>query len=428
MQNNDLEPGMLRVFRLFAWLLLASKMILPLHLLRGRGFLISLVEPPSAQPSVNPPPASPDLTGPFIFIGFYLALVFALLYWPWLQRKLGRAAISAALVISTVGLLIEQSLLMRQGIFSQVYPFLTILLILVAWQYSYRHVVAFTLLNVLIQAALIIFFPTPQGFPNQEASQQPIPVYGFLVSLPITYLVLGYVVSQLVSAQRVQRQALAEANQKLISHAATLEQLTISRERIRLSRELHDTLAHTLSALSVQFEALLTISNGMPPKAQAMLEKMQLETRSGLDETRRALSALRASPLEDLGLPTALRALSEDFASRHSLELKLKTPEELDNLPMEVEQGFYRVAQEALENVGRHAHASQLQVCLEGKTSNLALTISDDGEGFLSGVGGDETKFGLRGMQERADLIGAKLVIDSQAGKGTIVRLVWEAV
>ena len=109
-------------------------------------------------------------------------------------------------------------------------------MILVAWQYSFKSVVAFTSLFVVAPVVLTIFFPAPLGFPNQEASQQPIPVFGFLFSLPNMFLILGYVVSQLVSPQRKQRQAMAEANQKLVSHAATLEQLTISQERIRLSR------------------------------------------------------------------------------------------------------------------------------------------------------------------------------------------------
>jgi signal transduction histidine kinase len=426
MQYKDLEPGMLRVFRLFAWLLLVFQLTLPLHILRGAGFHLLLGGPPPAKAANNPPPISPDLTIPYIFIGIYLALLFALLYWPPLQRFLGRAAIPAALVISMLGLLIEQSLLMRQGIFSQVYPFLTLLMILVAWQYNFKSVVGFTLLFILVQVLLMIFLPSPLGYPNEGASPQPIPVFGFLFSLPILFLVLGYVVSQLVSAQRKQRQALAEANQKLVSHAETLEQLATTRERIRLSRELHDTLAHTLSALSVQFEALQTLASQMPPKAQAMLDKMRLETQIGLDETRRALAALRASPLEDLGLPAALRTLSQDFSSRHNLVLTLDTPEDLEDIPLDVEQSFYRVAQEALENTCRHAQASRLDVCLKKYNSKLELMIRDDGEGFPSDEAGDGTKFGLRGMQERAELIDARLKITSQVGDGTTVQLVWE--
>jgi signal transduction histidine kinase len=426
MQYKDLEPGMLRVFRLFAWLLLLFQLTLPLHLLRGAGFHLWLGGPPPERPANNPPPTSPDLTIPFIFIGLYLALLFALLYWPPLQRILGRAAIPAALVISMLGLLIEQSMLMRQGIFSQVYPFLTLLMILVAWQYSFKSVVGFTFLFILGQVLLMVFFPSPLGYPNESASPQPIPVFGFLFSLPILFLVLGYVVSQLVSAQRKQRQALAEANQKLVSHAETLEQLATTRERIRLSRELHDTLAHTLSALSVQFEALQTLASQMPPRAQAMLDMMRAETQTGLDETRRALAALRASPLEDLGLPAALRTLSQDFASRHNLVLTLEAPEDLDDLPLEVEQSFYRVAQEALENAGRHAQASRLEVRLIKCNSQLELMIRDDGEGFPSDEGGNGTKFGLRGMQERAELINARLNIISLIGRGTTVQMVWE--
>ncbi len=100
----------------------------------------------------------------------------------------------------------------------------------------------------------------------------------------LAYLLLGYVVNRLAHAQRTQRQALEQANLRLIRHAETLELLAASRERLRLSRELHDTLAHTLSALAVQADALQTVWKPSSPKAQVMLSQMVASTRSGLNE------------------------------------------------------------------------------------------------------------------------------------------------
>jgi len=417
--TQELEPGMLRVFRLYAWLQLASKIILPLHLLRERAAVPALPAGRALLP--------PDLRLPAVVTVAHLAALFVLLYWPWVQRKLGRRAIAIALMVTTTGLILEQHLYLRQGVFWQLYPFLALVVILVAWQYNFRTVVMLTLAAVVLQTLLQVTLPVEMMIPMGGGERQPIPLLGFLFSLPMTFLVLGYVLSQLAEAHRKQRRTLAEANQKLVSHAALLEQLAVSRERMRLSHELHDTLAHTLSAMAGQLEALQTVADGLQPKARRMLDQIQEETRSGLDETRRALAALRASPIEDLGLPAALAALAQDAANRSNLKLELETPETLDDLPLEVEQTFFRVAQEALANAGRHAHASHLVVRLHRNHHSLTLIVQDDGEGFSADRPSDESRYGLRGMRERAEMIDAALSIESRPGRGTTVRMDWEA-
>jgi signal transduction histidine kinase len=236
-------------------------------------------------------------------------------------------------------------------------------------------------------------------------------------------LLIGYIVSDLVTAQRKQRQELAAANRKLVLYAVTLERLTISRERNRLARELHDTLAHTLSGLAVQLDAVLTVWPNTPPKAEAMLRRALVTTRQGLAETRRALHDLRATPLEDLGLSLAIRTLAENLAARCGLKLTLDVPDQLKELPPEIEQCYYRVAQEALDNVARHADASRLAVSLKQSDGDLVLRISDDGTGFATEAGASQNGFGLQGMRERADLIGGTLEIDSREGEGTTVLL-----
>ena len=158
---------------------------------------------------------------------------------------------------------------------------------------------------------------------------------------------------------------LFRSNQKLVSHAETVEQLTLSRERLRLSRELHDTLAHTLSAMAVQLDALTTIWHSSPQRAEQMVEEMLQTTRTGLDETRRALSALRVSALEEMGLALALRVLAEDFSARNALQLEFNCPDLLRALSPDVEQSLYRIAQEALENIARHAKATQVKLHVE---------------------------------------------------------------
>jgi signal transduction histidine kinase len=303
-----------------------------------------------------------------------------------------------------------------------------ILLILAAWQYGWRGVLAFTLSTAGVDVVLNLLAtwgdvvaPTPVDGPPRDVF-----IYAGIVSRSATFLVIGYVISRLVQAQRQQQRQLAEANQKLVSHAATLEQLATTRERVRLSRDLHDTLAHTLSAQAVQIDAVLTVWKDIPQRAQQMMERMLADTRNGLDETRRALRDLRAAPLEETGLAQALRSMAEDFAQRHSLELALDLPENADDLPPEVEQTFYRVAQEALENTARHALARRLELALAAGATHARLRVADDGRGFDPDQVASHG-LGLQGMRERAELIGARLELSSRPGQGTQVTLAWEA-
>src|SRR5439155_20678930 len=128
-------------------------------------------------------------------------------------------------------------------------------------------------------------------------------------------------------------------------HAGTLESLAVSRERNRMARELHDTLAHTLSGLSVQLETVEAYWDVEPRTAHAMLDRALEATRDGLQETRRALKALRASPLDDLGLGLALRRMAESAVARANIELDLEIPEQVPPLAPDVEHCIYRVAQ-----------------------------------------------------------------------------------
>ena len=407
MQKSEFEPGLLQVFRFYAWL--------------RAGLIILSVGVGLAHVDQDFP--REDLVIPGIFMVAHTLALVGFLYWHGLERKLGRFYFPTLMLLATAGLIIEQYLFTSRRAFWQVYLFLAILVILVAWQYSFRLVLFYILgmaaFELFIGAFFFVLTPFPMNLPVDERLFN----YILLGSRSITFVIIGYIVNRLVKAQRQQRQALAEANQKLVSHAATLEQLATSRERLRLSRELHDTLAHTLSAQAVQMDAILTVWQDAPPKAKDMLEDMLSATRTGLDETRRAMQALRSSALEEMGLSDALRSMAEDFAARHSLALEINLPEKIEDLPPEVEQCFYRVAQEALENSSRHAHARKLALSLNHHNGYLELAIQDDGKGFNPQNGSKEEGLGLRGMYERAELIGAKLSIDSQERQGTTVRL-----
>ncbi len=418
MWRERLEPGFLQVFRLYAWLQLLSFLLFPfLEYLRRR-------------------PAPPEAAiVPGLLMGACCCLLLALLYWRRLQAALGEWLIPGAIAAASAALLLAQRLFFTRALMWQIYPFLTVLLILVAWQYRFRVVALFALgaaILPVIASQLVLFpaltLPLPPA-PTREHVVIAIEStlgYALMVSTAFTLLLVGYVVNRLVDAQRRQRQALFDANQKLVNHAAMLEQLAVSHERNRLSRELHDTLAHTLSAQTVQIEALLTMGGDLPPKAQSMLEQMACATRRGLEETRRVLASLRSGPLDELGLAEAVRVLVTDFAARQDLRLDLDLPDVIDDLPAEVEQCFYRVTQEALENVARHSGAAHLRLQLADYQGGLRLEIADDGQGFDPQTAAGRGRLGLQGMRERAEMVGARLQIESRPGRGACLRLEWE--
>jgi signal transduction histidine kinase len=295
-------------------------------------------------------------------------------------------------------------------------PILFMALALTAWQYHWKQVVWFSLGLAAFRLILYYVLPRPTAQPT-------LPPITALTVQTISLLVVGYFITSLMRQLRAQHEALAQANAQLVHYAGTLEQLTISRERNRMARELHDTLAHTLSGLSVQLETVKAYLEVDPVTAQTLLDQSLAVTRSGLQETRRALKSLRASPLDDLGLALAISQLAHSAAERANLKLDLSMPEPLPALSPEVEQCVYRVAQEAIANVAHHANARQLSVALTCETDRVTLLIKDDGRGFDVRQGEQAGHYGLAGMRERAALIGADLNLESQPGHGTCLQL-----
>ncbi len=180
-----------------------------------------------------------------------------------------------------------------------------------------------------------------------------------------------------------------------------------------------------MSGLAIQLEAIKTLWDSNPPKARLMLEQAIQATDSGLAETRRALQALRAAPLEDLGLAMAIAEQAQSAAQRAGFQLALHLPETLYPLPPAVEQDFYRVAQESIENATRHAKAQHLTITLSQENGQLLLTVCDDEQGFDPQLSAERRGFGLRGMRERTEMLGGELSVESQVGQGTTVQLIY---
>jgi signal transduction histidine kinase len=412
MKRASIEPGLLQVFRIFVGIRLLLIII---------GLRLQAVVP--AQRSRI-----------YLFILLLeAAILLVYLSWSWFRHHMGKAYLPVAIIFASGSPIFEQAIAMvlrhenilqgdsaTGGIWGLVI-LLLVPLILVSWQYSFRAVIAYIAGTAIFE--LIFTIPTAARIGIDVAT-----LIGVVLVRSLLFLLIGSIIVRLMRAQREQREALARANIELARHATTIEQLATSRERNRLARELHDTLAHTLSGLAVQLEAIISIGEDDPKAIEGMLEQSLKTTRDGLREARRAIQALRASPLEDMGLVLALRNLAESTAERANLTLEHMLPQRLEDLDPTLEQGLYRIAEQAIANVAQHAHATHMKVRLTREDGRLELHISDDGCGFDPQNVEQEGRYGLQGMRERAIMIGGDLEIKSQPGEGTSIRLTVEEV
>ena len=216
--------------------------------------------------------------------------------------------------------------------------------------------------------------------------------------------------------------AIAIENARLYEQS---QQAAVTEERNRLAREIHDTLAQGLTGIILQLE-LVDMAVGEPEEVRKRLNRALELARDSLAEARRSVLDLRAEALEGRSLPQALEKLTRDFGRELNVKATFRGPPTGERFPARIESGLYRIAQEALGNVRKHAAAKRLTVELRAREDHLWLTVRDDGRGFdPRKVGGprDGSGFGLRGMSERAALLGGELSIESRPGKGTKVQV-----
>lgn len=196
-------------------------------------------------------------------------------------------------------------------------------------------------------------------------------------------------------------------------------------ERNRLARELHDTLAQTLTATVLQLESAdeLLESGSSSDRARDRLRRALSLTQTNLEEARRSVLDLRAAPLEGRSLSEALRTLVDRWETETSVSAVYKSVNPARPLPSGVEAALYRICGEALNNVARHAEAGRVYVRLVSTPEQVRLTVEDDGHGF------DEARVtpdrhGLAGMRERVALLGGSLEVQSAPGGGARVTAV----
>jgi signal transduction histidine kinase len=189
-------------------------------------------------------------------------------------------------------------------------------------------------------------------------------------------------------------------------------------ERRALSRELHDEVGQSFSAILMEVENLLDLHQGT--ELLPHLESIRNVAEKGLSEARNMALLLRPSMLDDFGLVPALNWQAKESTKRTGLRVQITATEVPDDLPEEHKTCIYRVVQEALNNVARHAQATTVQVSLQCRPFEISLNVQDDGTGFDSQrVRG----LGLLGMEERVRHLGGNFTIDSQPGRGTRLKI-----
>jgi signal transduction histidine kinase len=196
-------------------------------------------------------------------------------------------------------------------------------------------------------------------------------------------------------------------------------------ERRRLARELHDETAQMLAALSI---ALDRARDDIDPGSPALMRVLEAKenTTHLLAETRRLILGLRPTVLDDLGLIPAIRWYSETYLATRGIDVAIATDKAPARLPSHIEVAMFRIVQEALNNVARHAGAEHVRIEMRFDDTTVRLLVEDDGTGFdvdrlLNHSGTVSESVGLLGMQERVKLLGGRLEIRSQPGAGTSV-------
>ena len=361
-------------------------------------------------------------------------LILALLFLPpWLEAFLGRSFLAVGLGLSVLFSSLETAHIFADPSSSRFsdfalplelirplaeapviepFFFLLIPLVLLAWGYGRQGALLGSTWAAVLHLVTSLWALPEGGLSRLFFAQA-------MMRIVLLYLV-PLIVSVLAERERQQHARLEKAHQRLRRHAAAMEQLAVSRERNRMARDLHDTLAHSLSALTVQLEALRTLITNDPDAARAAVDDVAELARRGLEESRRAIQALRTGPVETLGLVGALREAIQTLQERTGVQASLGTAGEEALLTPEEAQALYRIAEEALSNIERHANAQQVDVRLDCGADRIDLVIRDDGAGFDPATV-DLERYGLTGMRERAAMIGASVEVNSHPGGGTEV-------
>jgi signal transduction histidine kinase len=301
--------------------------------------------------------------------------------------------------------------------------FMMIPAVLGAWISGRHRAWRWALLGVALSTLAVLMLDG-----NDQSFAELLPFVAEETALVLLALFVGSLADQ---ERRVQEQ-LQSANLLLAEQSQIREQLATSRERLRVARELHDTVAHSMAGLVFQLDALDTLIGDGPESVRQMLARAKQVARQGLVDARTAVTGLRASAVGDLGLLKALQQQVNAGNSEGRVPIvfdHVNGPKPVIEMLSETSSdALFRIAQEAMSNAAQHAHASRICVKLieecmpAAERAQVTLRVEDDGVGFdVSAM--ESGHYGLRGIRERAALVGAQLQLNSVIGVGTTLSV-----
>jgi signal transduction histidine kinase len=255
------------------------------------------------------------------------------------------------------------------------------------------------------------FPPILPRFIATERSEALLISFGFLLGLVLLFLQL---LVNAVLAERKSREQLAIANTQLRQYALRIEDVATLQERNRIAREIHDSLGHSLTVFNLHLEAVLRLWESDPAEAKALVREAKQVGATTLQEVRQSVSALRSDPLQGKTLEAAILNLGEDFKRSTGIEPKMQI-HPANRLPTQFSTPLYRIIQEALTNICKYAHATEVTIHLE-LTDELTLIIQDNGSGFDPSQ--TTTGFGLQGMRERTLALGGTFEVVTAPRQG----------
>ena len=197
-------------------------------------------------------------------------------------------------------------------------------------------------------------------------------------------------------------------------------------ERKRISRELHDVIAQTLTGINIRLATLKKEAGRNTDGFDGKIARTQLLVGKSVDIVHRFARELRPAVLDDLGLIPALHSFMKDFAARTGVHTRLTAFARVEKMDIAKRTVLFRVAQEALTNVARHAHASRVEVNLQKLPDGICMQIKDDGKSFQVQpvlLAGGSKRLGLLGMRERVEMVGGAFGVESAPGQGTTIQV-----
>lgn len=232
--------------------------------------------------------------------------------------------------------------------------------------------------------------------------------------------------AKLKKDQKIMQEQVIEArqlNDHLRHLSAHMEKIR-EEERLHIAREMHDELGQLLTGFKMDvFLLKKRLGDSLEESVKEKINSLETAAGEAMQFVRKLASELRLGPLEDLGLIAAIEWYSKEFSNRYQIPVVFNRSINTIRIPTSSKIGLFRICQESLTNIVRHAKASRINVCLDVTTNYLTLTIEDNGQGFIIKGTGEKNTLGLLGMKERAIMIGATLNINSTPGKGTIVKI-----